>query len=86
MDSPRDKIHIDPEQSPRAEHHGDQEPWHGMSAGQYLGTRFATLKPPMLSAPNPLKLVVMINRRQWAFFAVAFAAWVRCRTPRVRLS
>ncbi|KAK2001944.1 H+ symporter family protein [Colletotrichum falcatum] len=46
-----------------------------MSAGRYLGTRFATLKPPMLSAPNPLRLVAMINRRQWAFFFVAFAAW-----------
>ncbi|KAF3802570.1 Carboxylic acid transporter protein-like [Colletotrichum gloeosporioides] len=70
-----DKSHVDPEHSHHAEHHEDQTPWHGMSVGRYLGTRFSTLKPPMLSAPNPLKLVVMINRRQWAFFAVAFAAW-----------
>ncbi|KAJ0341445.1 hypothetical protein COL154_011894 [Colletotrichum chrysophilum] len=70
-----DKSHVDPEHSHHAEHHEDQTPWHGMSVGRYLGARFSTLKPPMLSAPNPLKLVVMINRRQWAFFAVAFAAW-----------
>ncbi|KAK1978472.1 H+ symporter family protein [Colletotrichum cereale] len=75
MDGPHDKTHADPEPSPYVEHHADQEPWHGMSAGRYLKTRFTTLKPPMLSAPNPLKLVAMINGRQWAFFAVAFAAW-----------
>ncbi|TDZ37345.1 Carboxylic acid transporter protein-like protein [Colletotrichum spinosum] len=73
MEGP-EKAHIEPV-SPHAEHHEDQTPWHGMSAGRYLATRFSTLKPPMLSAPNPLKLIVMINRRQWAFFAVAFAAW-----------
>ncbi|KAF6810632.1 sugar transporter family protein [Colletotrichum sojae] len=73
MESP-DKTHVDPEPH-HPEHHEDQTPWHGMSAGRYLATRFTTLKPPMLSAPNPLKLIVMINRRQWAFFAVAFAAW-----------
>ncbi|KAK2051315.1 H+ symporter family protein [Colletotrichum caudatum] len=75
MDSPHEKTHVDPEHGSSVEHHADQEPWHGMSVGRYLTTRLTTLKPPMLSAPNPLKLVAMINKRQWAFFFVAFAAW-----------
>jgi SHS family lactate transporter-like MFS transporter len=47
-----------------------------MSAGEYLATRFSTLKPPMNKAPNPFKLVMMLNKRQWAFFFVGFIAWV----------
>ncbi|KAI1077897.1 MFS general substrate transporter [Whalleya microplaca] len=50
-------------------------PHHGMSVGQYLATRISTLKPPMTKAPNPFKLIRMLNRRQWAFFGVAFWAW-----------
>ena len=52
-------------------------PHHGMSAGQYLATRFTSLKPPMLKAPNPFRLLAKITGQQWAFFAVAFIAWVR---------
>lgn len=55
----------------------DKAPYEGMSAGRYLATRFSTLKPPMLSAPNPWRLIRMLNRHQWAFFSIAFAAWVR---------
>ena len=57
----------------------DQPPHHGMSAGQYLATRFSTLKPPMAKAPNPIKLLRRITRQQWAFFMVAFCAWVRVK-------
>ncbi|KAI0015729.1 MFS general substrate transporter [Xylariomycetidae sp. FL0641] len=50
-------------------------PHHGMSPGRYLATRFSSLKPPMRKAPNPIRLVRMLNRRHWNFFALAFLAW-----------
>jgi hypothetical protein len=43
---------------------------------RYLATRFSTLKPPMNKAPNPFKLILLLNKRQWAFFFVGFIAWV----------
>lgn len=46
-----------------------------MSAGTYLSTRLSTLKPPMTKAPNPIKLVRLLNLQQWLFFLVAFLAW-----------
>ncbi len=51
-------------------------PHQGMSAGEYIRTRFSSLKPPMHKAPNPFRLIMMLNRTQWAFFAVSFIAWV----------
>ncbi|KAK0767037.1 hypothetical protein N5P37_000769 [Trichoderma harzianum] len=51
------------------------ENYDNMSAGHYLATRFSSLKPPMLNLPNPWKLLRMLNRQQWAFFAIAFWAW-----------
>jgi len=54
----------------------DNTPHHGMSTREYINIIFTSLKPPMLSAPNPFRLVRMLNRQQWAFFAVAFFAWV----------
>lgn len=53
----------------------DHPPHHGMSTGQYLATRFSSLKPPMTKSPNPIALLRTISGRQWAFFAVAFFAW-----------
>jgi len=53
----------------------EHPPHHGMSAGAYLGSRLSSLKPPMNNAPNPIKLIMMLNRTQWAFFGVAFFAW-----------
>lgn len=53
----------------------NRAPWEGMSVGRYLATRVPSLKPPMLSVENPIKLLRMLNRMQWAFFAVAFLAW-----------
>lgn len=46
-----------------------------MSVGRYLATRLPTLKPPMHKAPNPFKLLAMLNFQQWMFFLVAFFAW-----------
>lgn len=51
------------------------EDYEGMSAGRYLATRVSSLKPPMLNVPNPWKLLRMLNRQQWSFFAIAFWAW-----------
>lgn len=46
-----------------------------MSIGHYIATRIPTLKPPMHKAPNPFKLLAMLNFQQWMFFFVAFIAW-----------
>ena len=46
-----------------------------MSVSTYLSTRLSTLKPPMAKAPNPLKLIRLLNLQQWLFFLVAFLAW-----------
>lgn len=45
------------------------------SPGRYAATRLSTLKPPMAKAPNPIRLLRMLNGQQWAFFLVAFFAW-----------
>jgi len=60
------------------EHHaqvGSGEPAVKMSAGRYAATRFSTLKPPMDKAPNPFKLLALLNFQQWMFFLIAFLAW-----------
>ena len=44
-------------------------------ARRYLATRTTTLKPPMAKAPNPTRLLRMLNLQQWLFFLVAFFAW-----------
>ncbi|KAI9850721.1 MAG: hypothetical protein M1838_005212 [Thelocarpon superellum] len=46
-----------------------------MSIGRYAATRITTLKPPMDRAPNPFKLLALLNRQQWLFFLVAFLGW-----------
>ena len=46
-----------------------------MSAGRYVATRISSLKPPMAKAPNPFKLLALLNTQQWLFFLVAFVAW-----------
>ena len=48
---------------------------HKISAGRYIATRVSTLKPPMNKAPNPFKLLAMLNLQQWLFFLVGFLAW-----------
>ncbi|KAI5457096.1 major facilitator superfamily domain-containing protein [Mariannaea sp. PMI_226] len=58
------------------EHEYDtRAPHEGMEPGEYVATRFSTLKPPMLQVPNPIRLLRMLNAQQWAFFAIAFFAW-----------
>lgn len=58
-----------------AEHlHHDDKP--RMSVGRYLATRFTSLKPPMTPAGNYFKLLTLLNREQWLFFAVAWCGWV----------
>ncbi|KAE9975901.1 hypothetical protein BLS_002344 [Venturia inaequalis] len=52
--------------------HDEQE---NMSVGRYIATRVPTLKPPMNKAPNPFKLLALLNTQQWMFFLVAFFAW-----------
>lgn len=63
-----------PSYSPDAVHesHTPEE----MSVAEYTKTRISTLKPPMNKAPNPFKLLAMLNTKQWLFFSVAFVAWV----------
>ncbi|KAI9696765.1 MAG: hypothetical protein M1836_005127 [Candelina mexicana] len=56
-------------------HHNAAPAHHHMSIGEYAATRFTTLKPPMAKAPNPFRLLAMLNLRQWLFFLVAFLAW-----------
>ena len=46
-----------------------------MTMARYLATRLSTLKPPMAKAPNPIKLLRLLNLQQWLFFLVAFLAW-----------
>lgn len=46
-----------------------------MSVSRYIATRIPSLKPPMARAPNPFKLLGLLNTQQWLFFLVAFIAW-----------
>jgi len=46
-----------------------------MSVGRYIATRIPSLKPPMDKAPNPFKLLAMLNFQQWMFFLVGFIGW-----------
>lgn len=71
-----------PSSTEHAEQRGDVgmpstgESSHGkMSIGRYLATRFSTLKPPMDRVDNPIKLLRMLNRKQWLFFLCAFIGW-----------
>ena len=52
-----------------------------MSIGRYLATRLPTLKPPMAKAPNPIRLLRLLNRQQWLFWLVGFCGWTWVSTP-----
>ena len=69
-----DKVHRSDsvEESPTFE---DPQNYEHMSVGRYLVTRLPTLKPPMRKAPNPFRLLALLNFQQWMFFLVAFIAW-----------
>lgn len=45
-----------------------EDPDANMSAGQYLASRFSTLKPPMDKVISPLAAMRMLNKEQWTFF------------------
>lgn len=78
-DNEKPTTHHDPvgtRPGPVEDHLGDEPPHHGMSAGQYIASRFSSLKPPMSKLPNPFSLLRMLNGHHWAFFMVAFFAWV----------
>lgn len=45
-----------------------------MSPRRYITTRLSTLKPPMTIPPNPFKVLGLLTRRDWLFFAVRFEA------------
>lgn len=61
--------------SPDGELHNEASQPEHISASTYLSTRLSSLKPPMTKAPNPIKLVRLLNKQQWLFFLVAFFAW-----------
>lgn len=46
-----------------------------MGVGRYISTRIPTLMPTFDKAPNPFKLLALLNLQQWMFFLVAFIAW-----------
>ncbi|KAL9114492.1 MAG: hypothetical protein Q9227_001573 [Pyrenula ochraceoflavens] len=48
---------------------------HNLSTGRYITSRIPTLKPPMAKAPNPIRLLGLLNFQQWMFFLVAFFGW-----------
>ncbi|KIW25949.1 uncharacterized protein PV07_09083 [Cladophialophora immunda] len=62
---------------PAARQYGDEDELDSprMSPARYAATRISTLKPPMAKAPNPFKLLAMLNTQQWLFFLVAFFGW-----------
>ncbi|KAM5370041.1 hypothetical protein ACJZ2D_008724 [Fusarium nematophilum] len=48
----------------------------GQTPGQYLATRFVTLKPRMDRVANPIEALRLVNRQQWLFFWCAWVGWV----------
>jgi hypothetical protein len=40
------------------------------SIGRYAATRFSTILPVFDPAPNPIRLLGMLNLQQWLFFLV----------------
>jgi hypothetical protein len=49
-----------------------------VTVGEYLATRFSSLKPSMDPLPNPFKLLTMLNLQQWLFFAVGLRPLWKC--------
>jgi len=46
-----------------------------LNIGEYLKSRFTTLKPPLIAPENPIKLLRMLNCRHITFFFIGFLAW-----------
>ena len=47
-----------------------------ITAWQYIKTRFPSLKPAIIIAPNPLNLLRRLNRQQWLFFLVCTSPYI----------
>ncbi|KAF4554438.1 Carboxylic acid transporter-like protein 1 [Elsinoe fawcettii] len=47
-----------------------------MSVGQYIKTRFTTLKPAMMPVHNPIRVMGLLNREQALLFTAGFLAWM----------
>jgi hypothetical protein len=41
----------------------------------YLKHQIVTLKPPGEKPTNPIKCLMMLTRRQWAFWFIGFFGW-----------
>jgi hypothetical protein len=66
---------------------GDQDDYAEahMTAGQYIATRFSSLKPPMTPLANPFSLLAQLSTTNWLFFGVAFAGWTWVSVTRNQL-
>ncbi|KAF2227588.1 major facilitator superfamily domain-containing protein [Elsinoe ampelina] len=47
-----------------------------MTVGEYIRTRFTTLKPAMKPVRNPIAVMRLLNKEQWLFFIAGFLAWM----------
>lgn len=72
-----EKGYYPPEQAAKApvELTTTQDSFTDMSVGRYIATRISSLKPPMEKAPNPFRLLALLNFQQWMFFLIGFIGW-----------
>ena len=64
--------HKDGGATTHVENESQHQPDHlKMSPRQYFATRLSTLKPPLTIPPNPFKVLGLLTRRDWLFFAVS---------------
>ncbi|KAJ5729782.1 uncharacterized protein N7483_004290 [Penicillium malachiteum] len=70
-----DHLVQDEEKSIQSNNYEDSSVYEPLSIRKYAATRVTSLKPPMAKVPNPVKLLAMLNKKQWAFFMVSFFAW-----------
>lgn len=47
-----------------------------MGIGEYIATRFTTLKPASNKFENPITILRLLNKSQWLFFTAGFLAWM----------
>ncbi|KAF1811566.1 MFS general substrate transporter [Eremomyces bilateralis CBS 781.70] len=66
---------LSPQDERLEQQYTNEPPAQSMSIGRYIATRFTTLVPPMDKAPNPIRVLGLLNRQQWMFFLVGFAGW-----------
>ena len=54
----------------------DRSMYTRMSVGEYIATRFTSLRPPLNTTPNPITSLRKLNRRHWQFVMVAWLGWM----------